>query len=401
MDAEKRSELAAFYRSHLLDDVMPFWEVRTQDTEYGGYLHCFDRKGTLTDADKYMWCQGRQLWMFSALYNQVEKRDKWLDLAKHGRDFIVEHGYLGSGRWCYCLSREGSVTAPDRSLFTDAFVVSGLAEYALAAGSDVDKDLIETTFSQMAVNFLDPSFNEYHHFDLDTRNKWHSPNMIMLNVAEIVEPLIGSGQTDNLKTECLAQILNVFAKDNRRALFEALAGDGSIDESDQGRRIIPGHILESMWFCIESAEKIGDPASAERAIQVSEWGYEKGYDREYGGIYNQLDDSGGKPDGVQERFGMTWDDKIWWVQSEALYTLLLAAEKSKNQEADCVWLDRFLDLHEWCRRHFHDAEYGEWYAVLNRDGSPKNTDKGNWIKSAFHIPRALMKILLLLEMKPK
>ena len=71
MDNQKLGDLAGFYRQHLLAEVMPFWEGRTKDSECGGYFTCFDRQGNLTDADKYIWFQGRQLWMFSALYNRV------------------------------------------------------------------------------------------------------------------------------------------------------------------------------------------------------------------------------------------------------------------------------------------------------------------------------------------
>jgi N-acylglucosamine 2-epimerase len=66
MDKSQSASLAKFYRKHLLQDVMAFWEPRTRDSESGGYLTCFDRKGNLTDTDKYVWFQGRQLYMFSA-----------------------------------------------------------------------------------------------------------------------------------------------------------------------------------------------------------------------------------------------------------------------------------------------------------------------------------------------
>jgi N-acylglucosamine 2-epimerase len=95
LDKKKIEKLAQFYRKHLLEDVMSFWEVRTADTEYGGYLTCFDRKGNVTDTTKYIWFQGRQLWMFSVLYNRVGKDQKWLNLAETGHDFIVRHAYAG------------------------------------------------------------------------------------------------------------------------------------------------------------------------------------------------------------------------------------------------------------------------------------------------------------------
>jgi len=56
-----------------------------------------------------------------------------------------------------------------------------------------------------------------------------------------------------------------------------------------------------------------------------------------------------------------------------------------------------MNLHNWCQKYFFDQEYGEWYPELHRDGRPKGTDKGSMWKGAYHLPRALMKIMKLLE----
>ena len=48
----------------------------------------------------------------------------------------------------------------------------------------------------------------------------------------------------------------------------------------------------------------------------------------------------------------------------------------------------------WTAGH---RENGEWYCYLDRQGRPTVPDKGTWVKSAFHLPRALMKLILLFE----
>jgi N-acylglucosamine 2-epimerase len=389
------SALAAFYRHQLLDDVVPFWETRTQDPEHGGYLHLFDRSGKLLGTDKNVWCQGRMLWMFSALYNNVEKRPAWLSLARSGRDFLVRHAYAGDGRWRYLLSGSGSVVRPELSFFTDAFVLTGLAEYARATGSDEDRPLIEATFHQIEGNAHREDFNEFHHFSLDPRYRWHSVSMIGLFVSSVVAPLLGHARTDALASRCLDDILHVFAKDSHHVLLEAVGRDGAYADSAVGRRINPGHTMESMWFCMEEALRRGDTGSVDRCVQIIDWAWAKGHDERFGGVLNILDHAGGEPAGYDaaKSFGEAWDDKVWWVHSETLYALLLAAASSGRRDL----FDRFLELHEWSQRSFHDPVHGEWYAYLHRDGSPKVTDKGTWIKAAFHVPRNLMQIMLLLE----
>ena len=85
MDFKK---LANQYRDELLDNVLPFWLEHSQDGEYGGYFSCLDREGKVFDTDKFIWLQGREVWMFSMLYNKVEKRQEWLDCAVQGGEFL-------------------------------------------------------------------------------------------------------------------------------------------------------------------------------------------------------------------------------------------------------------------------------------------------------------------------
>ena len=40
------------------------------------------------DTDKFIWLQGREVWLFSMLYNKVEKRQEWLDCAIQGGEFL-------------------------------------------------------------------------------------------------------------------------------------------------------------------------------------------------------------------------------------------------------------------------------------------------------------------------
>ena len=53
------------YKDELLLNVIPFWLEKSQDLDYGGYFTCLDRRGEVFDTDKFIWLQGRQVWMFS------------------------------------------------------------------------------------------------------------------------------------------------------------------------------------------------------------------------------------------------------------------------------------------------------------------------------------------------
>jgi N-acylglucosamine 2-epimerase len=393
MDQARLAALSEFYRRHLLREVMPFWESRTRDSECGGYLTCFDRAGNLTDTDKYTWFQGRQLYMFSALHRNVEPRPHWLDLARHGRDFLVRHAYAGNGRWNYHLDRAGAVRQGTISIFTDHFVLQGLGEFALASGEDADRGLIGETYDAIERNTRDLDFKDIFHGTWSPRYRRHGVYMMGVNTASLVAPVLGPVRTRPLVDHCLEQILHVFAKDDRRLLFESVARDGSVVDEPEGRVINPGHTLESTWFCLEEGLRRHDRGIVDRAVQIADWAYERGHDRDCGGIFSFLDASGQEPlqtDWHRET-RMFWHDKAWWVHAEALYGRALAAVETGSEER----FAQFLELHDWCQRHFYDPEYGEWYAELWRDGRPKNDHKGTMWKAAYHLPRALMKLMLL------
>ncbi len=374
---------------------MPFWERRTRDDQNGGYLTCFDRVGNVTDRNKYIWFQARQVFTFAAIYNHIERRDTWLDLARWGRDYLVDHAYAGDGRWHYHLDPDNRVVESTISIFTDGYALQALAACAVATGSDADHQLIRETYDALARNALDPEFKDLFHDTWDPRFKRHGTFFIALDSAQVARPILGEEYTRELIDGCLHEILHVFAKDEHRAHYENVGRDGRVLDIDECRVLNPGHTMESMWFCIEEGRYHNDASIIDRALTIVDWAYERGYDREHGGIVSFLDAGGQEPKQMDwhKETNMMWHDKAWWVHSETLYALALAAVH-RRRESD---MQRFLDLHQWCQTHFYDPEYGEWYPELYRGGSPKLTDKGTLWKAAYHLPRALMKIALLFE----
>src|SRR5687767_7900275 len=100
-------EYAGLYANSLLNDVIPFWLKHSPDTEFGGYFTCLDREGQVFDTDKFIWLQCRQVWCFAMLYNRVEKKQEWLDMALQGAGFLRNKGRDAQGNWYFSLTRDG------------------------------------------------------------------------------------------------------------------------------------------------------------------------------------------------------------------------------------------------------------------------------------------------------
>ena len=130
-------ELLVVYRDGLLDDTLPFWIPRSVDHEHGGFMLARDRDGALLDTDKGMWQQCRFTWLLGELYNNVERRDEWLELCAHGIRFIDRYGFdPADGRMWFHVARDGTPIRKRRYAFTESFAAIAYGEYAKATGSD-------------------------------------------------------------------------------------------------------------------------------------------------------------------------------------------------------------------------------------------------------------------------
>ncbi len=127
-------DLLARYRAELFENVVPFWERFAVDREMGGFFTCLDRHGELYSSDKYMWLQGRAVWMFARLHNEAAQDRGWLDLAQQGMDFIRRYGRTPDGRVYFSLTRDGQPIHIQRKIYGEVFFVMALAEMARATG---------------------------------------------------------------------------------------------------------------------------------------------------------------------------------------------------------------------------------------------------------------------------
>jgi N-acylglucosamine 2-epimerase len=384
-------------KRHILKDIMPFWDSRCLDREFGGYITCFDRFGNITDTHKYIWFQGRQLYTYSLLYNRIEKRNTWLEFAKAGYDFLIRHAYAGNGRWNFELTREGRVITGTNSIYSDYHVAQGLAEYLLTTGCKDERgmEILEDTFSAIERNTMDPDFKDIYENTWHPSLIWHDMHLTALNTAFITGQTLGCDRVRPFEDYCLEKILHWFLRDDEKLIFEAVTCENKLENSPAGNFINPGHSFESMWYCLETGRLHEDPAVIQRAMQGVDWTYRVGWDKDFGGVYSYLNATGRTPQPFDwhKATNTAWDDKIWWVNCESLCCFAVSYAASLDEK----YLAMFEKQYDFCMKHFYDQEYGEWYERLYRDGSVKVADKGTPWKCAFHLVRSLVQTITAFE----
>jgi N-acylglucosamine 2-epimerase len=175
----------------------------------------------------------------------------------------------------------------------------------------------------------------------------------------------------------------------RRVLMELAPLDGSdLRSSPEGRLCSPGHSVELAWFLLHALDYLPADAECRRiALETIEGSMEFGWDPEFGGLYYLLDIEN-KPMLPLEHFM-----KLWWVQIEAIYALVLAY----TQTRDARWLPWLDKLTEYTWRLCPDPQYGEWLGYFDRQGNVTHTCKGGNYKGFYHLPRFLMMTAQLIE----
>jgi N-acylglucosamine 2-epimerase len=149
-------KLAKQYKSSLLEDVIPFWMKHSIDQQHGGYLTCLNRDGSVFDSDKFTWLQARQVWTFSMLYNRIEKRKEWLEIAKHGADFLREYAVDSQGNWYFALDRTGRPLIQPYNIFSDCFGAMAFAQFAKAAEDQTASNLAVQTYNNILTRLPNP-----------------------------------------------------------------------------------------------------------------------------------------------------------------------------------------------------------------------------------------------------
>lgn len=370
-------DLRAFYEQQLLGDTVPFWFPRSIDEEHGGYLLFRDADGTLIDDDKAVWIQGRAAWLLSTLYNTVERKQEWLDGAKAGIDFLNKHCFDTDGQMFFHVTRDGQPIRKRRYYFSETFAVIANAAYAKASGDEAAAEMARYLFGKCIEYSTTPGLLPAK-FTGTRPTKGIGVPMIMMNTAQQLRETIGDPRCDEWISKWIAEIETFFVKDDIQCVMEQVAPDGSIVDHVDGRTLNPGHAIEGAWFILHEAKyRNNDPALTALGCKMLDYMWERGWDKEHGGIL-YFRDVYNKP--VQEY----WQDmKFWWPHNETIIATLLAYTMT-GDEKYAKWHKM---VHDYAYEKFHDPENGEWFGYLHRDGSIAQTAKGNLFKGPFHLPR--------------
>ncbi len=419
------SELRKFYINHLFNVLTPFWMKFGIDRDNGGFYTCFNNRGDkLLSKDKYIWSQGRFLWMLSRLYHSFrgytddKTHAEYGHAADRGAEFLKSHALLPNGKCAWVLAENGEPIMADAeneeydlSINADEFLIYGMAEYARAKEKPEYFRFALDLFDSVKERLAKGDYKTAPHV-IPAGYKAHADPMIMVETANelsTIADFFGHSSKERLLAiakEASLEVTDHFVIKEDKILLELIGQDGRpVSGTILGSYANPGHAIEDTWFIMHLAKKIGNEKALDTIIEVVRWMTTAGWDSEYGGLFQFIHKDGGKPRGevpeenkddhMIHELQDDWYNKLWWVHSEALYALILAYELSGDE----WFMKTYWKFHEYVFDTFPnpDKKIGEWIQIRDRKGNPEEKVVALPVKDPYHITRAFMHIVKSLE----
>lgn len=372
-----------------LETCVNFWLEHGMDKKFGGVYTCLDRRGEVYSTDKSVWMQGRCGWIFAFLCHTYGIREEWLVASKSCLDFMEAHcvNRAAGNRMYFTVMEDGRPLRQRRYCFSEAFYAMANAEYYGITG---EADCLMRAraaydlYWDLNHGMQDPTGLGPKTIPETRAGRSFGVPMILLNVTSILRRVDPerAGLYDERAKRCVEEIFRYHVKPDMGCVLENVGLDGTPGlYYTEGRTVNPGHDIECVWFLLEYARQTGEKEWVEKAAQIFDWAYEAGWDREYGGLLYFVDCLKKPPEAYEH------DMKLWWPHNEILIASLMLYQDTGKEK----YLQRFFETLEYCKVHFSDPEYGEWYGYLRRDGVPTMpSTKGSTFKGPFHLPRCLV-----------
>lgn len=388
MDKQKLIEAQKWIKNEL-NVCADFWLKNGMDKENGGVYTCLDRKGEVYSTDKSVWMQGRCAWTFAHLCRLYGKRDEWMEASKSCLDFMEKYCINpdADGRMYFTVTAEGKPLRQRRYCFSEGFYAIANAEYYGLTGEKVYIDRARRAYEliyKLNNGLIDDPTGLGPKTIPETRTgRALADPMIFLNIISVLRRVDPEHREeyDKRSAECTEAIFKYHYHPELKCTLESVAPDGTPELwYTAGRVVNPGHDIECSWFLMEEANYRKDEEIHKNAEAIFRNAIEAGWDNTYGGLLYFIDCLG-KPTEAYEH-----DMKLWWPHNEIMIASLMAYRDTGDE----YYADWFFKTLDYCKEHFADPQYGEWYGYLRRDGLPTEpSTKGSTFKGPFHLPRML------------
>lgn len=329
-----------------LEEYVDFFLRHGIDFENGGFTCSLDHDGTLVNANKYHWFQGRGVWTFSHLYLSWKKEPRFLEAARKTCDFMLKffpqdkEGF----RWATWTARDGTVIAPYADdPFGCYFGIEGMFELAAATGDDKLRDKALDLFLRH-YDFVRRPDTKLSPYPLGTRG--FNMEMADLQIATQFLRRRDDARVAGIAAACVDAIMNRFYGPEIKMFYEILDRDLAVPKGWENQSN-PGHNVEIMWLVMDEARRRGDRALFALAKERMLASLEIGWDEIHGGVVAGVRVGEGchewpvsVPAGMTDEFrdrGEYNYMKAHWTIGETMIATIMAFEETREE-----WAGRYF-----------------------------------------------------------
>ncbi len=369
------------YRDDLLNRFLPNMNDYVIDHENGGFMCAVNIKtGEQVSSEKHAWYEGRGIWVYSFLYNNVDPNPRYLEVARKSIDFVLQLEPHGNEFWPTLFAKDGDPLTGAGDIYGNLFIAEGLAEYAKAAG--------ERNYYDKAKEIIFGCFERYEQSNYAFRpdvlgipnNRVVGHWMIFLRlVTQMLEQEADPG-LEKIADQSVEAIFNRHMNPEYRLLNEYLNHDFSLPGNEYADYSNTGHSIETFWMIMFEAARRGDNQMFRDARDAFKRHVTVAQDAVYGGYFHEL----------IHVDNHTWNlDKVLWLQEEILIGSLFLIEHTGDRWARKV----FEETDAYVREKFYRQDYKFWNSGGNRLLTEYNMNRAEH----YHHPRHLMLNLLAVE----
>ena len=379
--------------------------------EEGGFHEHFDNDWTRIEKDsRSLVFQSRAIWvaaacadLFPDLRNDLEK------MALHGLQWIANHHWDEENGGFYWMVDSHGTPSPRSKEEKHAYGIA-FAIYALAEAARVFNNQDALTLAIRAYSWLDHNAHDrtnlgYHESlqpdgtpfkpdgqpEVRGKTTWidavrgYRTHNTHIHLVEAFSTLVQVWPDSMLELR-IGELLGVM----KSKMYVEPGCFHAFYTPDW--RPIPaensyGHDVESAFLMLEAAglSEDGDPLdTADKARRVVDHAIDLALDRDKGGMFNE---------GNAFR-KITDDNKVWWVQVEALNAF--ATLHSLFGVQTDFYADAILNVWDFVTRHQLDKDNKGWYPTVTPDGRSLTHQKLDPWTEGYHQTRALINLHRLL-----
>lgn len=368
------------YRADLFDRFLPYMDDTVIDHELGGFMCAVNiETGERESDDKRAWYEGRGMWVYSFLYNNVEADPRYLEIARKSKDFILPLEPDNGAFYATSFSRTGEPLTGPGDIYGNLFVAEGLAEYAKASGEMEYYDKATEMILYCFDRYEDSSYVFRDNMGLsDTRVVGHW--MIFLRLITQMLRYRDNADLEQIADRAIEAILELHMDPEYNLHNEYRRHDYSKPDGEYHDYCNTGHSIETFWMLMDEAARRRDASLFEAAKDGFQRHMAVAKDRVYDGYFFELRDVNDYDWTVR---------KVLWEHEEILIGTLLIAEHTGDTWAK----ETFADLDEYVRKTFTRPGYRFWASGGNRRLTELNMVRAEH----YHHPRHLMLNLLAIE----